>query len=261
MQPLSSIHVRTETLALTKLEVWWYLLMRLGPQLPANFEQVCVPLIQSTISVDSIPSPQGNSSRGSASPGLSPLTPGHKGASPYGSPRGNLSSNTGGMAAIPSIQLLGLEMMLHFLLGPEVLSFAKQHKIVLSLEPLEHPLISSPSFFSKYAHTLITAVHDSFVSVGKDASDAVVSAIWKELISLVKSVTEAGNRKEKSGSEVLTLLLKSLENIVKSEVFPVSKTLVLMEITVKGLPPKVLGSPAYQVANMDILNASILNVM
>jgi len=32
--------VRTEALALTKLEVWWYLLMRLGPQLPANFEQV-----------------------------------------------------------------------------------------------------------------------------------------------------------------------------------------------------------------------------
>lgn len=43
MQPLSSIHVRTEALALTKLEVWWYLLMRLGPQLPANFEQV-IPL-------------------------------------------------------------------------------------------------------------------------------------------------------------------------------------------------------------------------
>lgn len=32
--------MRTETLALTKLEVWWYLLMRLGPHLPANFEQV-----------------------------------------------------------------------------------------------------------------------------------------------------------------------------------------------------------------------------
>ncbi|XP_028625012.1 telomere-associated protein RIF1 [Grammomys surdaster] len=256
MQPLSSIHVRTETLALTKLEVWWYLLMRLGPQLPANFEQVCVPLIQNTISVDSIALPQGSSSRGSTSPGLSPLTPGHKGASPFGTPRVNLGSNTGGMATIPSIQLLGLEMMLHFLLGPEVMNFAKQHKIVLSLEPLEHPLISSPSFFSKYAHTLITAVNDSFVAVGKDASDAVVSAIWKELISLVKSVTESGNRKERSGSEVLTLLLKSLENIVKSEVFPVSKTLVLMEITVKGLPQKVLGSPAYQVANMDILNGT-----
>lgn len=45
----------------------------------------------------------------------------------------NLSSNFGGMATIPSIQLLGLEMFLHFLLGPEVVSFAKQNKLVLSL--------------------------------------------------------------------------------------------------------------------------------
>ncbi|KAL6031303.1 hypothetical protein STEG23_037149, partial [Scotinomys teguina] len=216
---------------------------------------VCVPLIQSTISVDGIASPQGSSSRGSTS-GLSSLTPGHKGASYPATPRMTQGSNLGGMASIPSIQLLGLEMMLHFLLGPEVLDFAKQHKLVLSLEPLEHPLISSPSFFSKHAHILITAVHDSFVAVGKDASDAVVSAIWKELISLVKSVTESGNKKERSGSEVLTLLLKSLENIVKSEVFPVSKTLVLLEMTVKGLPQRVLGSPAYQVANMDILNGT-----
>ncbi|KAM5280105.1 telomere-associated protein RIF1 [Ctenodactylus gundi] len=260
MQPLSSIHVRTETLALTKLEVWWYLLIRLGPHLPANFEQVCVPLIQNTISSDFSSSP--HSTRAAPPPGLSPVTPIHKGASPYGvavTPRMNLTSNLGGMAAIPSIQLLGLEMLLHFLLGPGVLDFAKQYKLVLSLEALEYPLISSPSFFSKHAHTLITAVHDSFVAVGKDASDTVVNAVWKELISLVNSVTESGNKKERPGSEVLTLLLKSLEGIVKSEVFPVSKTLVLMEITIKGLPQKVLGSPAYQVANMDILNASILN--
>ncbi|XP_023370803.1 telomere-associated protein RIF1 isoform X2 [Otolemur garnettii] len=260
MQPLSSIHVRTETLALTKLEVWWYLLMRLGPHLPANFEQVCVPLIQSTISIDSSASPPGNSSRIATSSGLNPMTPVHKGASsPFGppiTPRMNSSSSFGGMAAIPSIQLLGLEMLLHFLLGPEVLSFAKQNRLVLSLEPLEYTLISSPSFFSKHANTLITAVRDSFVAVGKDASDAVVIAIWKELISLVKSVTESGNKKERPGSEVLTFLIKSLESVVKSEVFPVSRTLVLMEITVKGLPQKVLGSPAYQVANMDILNGT-----
>ncbi|KAL0625933.1 Telomere-associated protein RIF1 [Plecturocebus cupreus] len=250
MQPLSSIHVRTETLALTKLEVWWYLLLRLGPHLPANFEQVCVPLIQSTISIDYNASPQGNSCRVATSPSLTPMTPVNKGvSSPYGAPgtpRMNLSSNLGGMATIPSIQLLGLEMLLHFLLAPEVLSFAKQNKFVLSLEPLGHPLISSPSFFSKHANTLITAVRDSFVAVGKDAPDAVVTAIWKELINLVKSVTESGNKKERPGSEVLTLSLKTLESIVKSEVFPVSKTLVLMEITIKGLPQKVLGSPAYQ---------------
>ncbi|XP_065787592.1 telomere-associated protein RIF1 isoform X1 [Muntiacus reevesi] len=258
MQPLSSIHVRTETLALTKLEVWWYLLMRLGPHLPANFEQVCVPLIQSTISIDSNVSPQGSSSRVATTPGLNPMTPVHKGASPYGTPvtpRMNLNSNFG-MATIPSIQLLGLEMLLHFLLGPEVVSFAKQNKLMLSLEPLEHPLISSSSFFSKHSNILITAVHDSFVAVGKDASDVVINAIWKELLSLVKSVIESGNKKERPGSEILTLLLKSLESIVNSEVFPVLKTLVLMEITIKGLPQKVLGSPAYQVANMDILNGT-----
>ncbi|XP_048201441.1 telomere-associated protein RIF1 isoform X2 [Perognathus longimembris pacificus] len=248
MQPLSSIHVKTEALALTKLEVWWYLVMRLGPYLPANFEQVCVPLIQSTI-IDNSASPRSSSSRLPTSPNLTPMTPVHKGASPYGgsiTPRSSSSSNSSGMAPISSIQLLGLEMLLHFLLGPEVLSFAKQQKLVLNLEPLEHPLISSPSFFSKHAHILITAVHDSFVAVGKDASDAMVNAIWKELITLVKSVIESGNKKERPGSEVLTLILKSLESIVKSEVFPASKTLVLMEITIKELPQKVLGSPAYQ---------------
>ncbi|XP_075385890.1 telomere-associated protein RIF1 isoform X2 [Tenrec ecaudatus] len=271
MQPLSSIHVRTESLALTKLEVWWYLLMRLGPHLPANFEQVCVPLIQSTISTDSNASPQGSSSR-VTSPTLIPMSSVHKGASPYGAPgtpRMNLSPNLGGMATIPSIQLLGLEMLLHFLLGPEVLSFAKQNKLALSLEPLEHPLINSPSFFCKHASTLITAICDSFVAVGKDASDSVINAIWKELINLVKSVTESGNKKERPGSEVLTLFLKSLENIVKSEAFPVSKTLVLMEITVKGLPQKVLGSPAYQgtpalfliqlIFNNNVLECGITN--
>ncbi|XP_006880878.1 PREDICTED: telomere-associated protein RIF1 [Elephantulus edwardii] len=256
MQPLSSIHVRTETLALTKLEVWWYLLLRLGPYLPANFEQVCVPLIQSTISIDANASPQGSLSR-VATP--NPATPLHKGAPQYGTPvtpRMNLSSNLGGMATIPSIQLLGLEMLLHFFMGPEILNFAKQNKLALSLEALEHPLIGSPTFFCKHANTLITAVHDSFVAVGKDASDSVINAIWKELISLVKSVIESGNKKERPGSEVLTLLLKSLESIVKSEIFPVSKTLILMEITIKGLPQKVLGSPLYQVANMDILNGT-----
>ena len=40
MQPLSSIQVRTEALLLTKLEVWWYLLVKLGPNMAANFEQV-----------------------------------------------------------------------------------------------------------------------------------------------------------------------------------------------------------------------------
>lgn len=40
MQPLSSINVRTEALLLTKVEVWWYLVVQLGPNLFPNFDQV-----------------------------------------------------------------------------------------------------------------------------------------------------------------------------------------------------------------------------
>lgn len=39
----------------------------------------------------------------------------------------------GGGGVIPAIQLLGIEMLLHFFLGPEVLTFAKENTVVLSL--------------------------------------------------------------------------------------------------------------------------------
>ncbi|KFP19755.1 Telomere-associated protein RIF1, partial [Egretta garzetta] len=260
MQPLSSIHVRTEALALTKLEVWWYLLMRLGPQLPANFEQVCIPLIQSTLSPDSSAALQGTPSRVPANQSLAPATPVQK-SGPYAfanpvTPRMTLNSSTAGMVVLPSIQLLGIEMLLHFMMGPEVLNFAKQNKLVLSLEPLQYPLISSPSFFCKHASTLINAVQDGFIAIGKEVPDCMLNVIWKDINGYVKTAIESGNKKEKQGSEILTMLLQALKNTVGSNSLPVQKILSLIDITVKELPPKVLGSPAYQVADMDLLNGT-----
>ncbi|OWK53977.1 Telomere-associated protein RIF1 [Lonchura striata] len=207
MQPLSSIHVRTEALALTKLEVWWYLLMRLGPHLPSNFEQVCVPLIQSTLSVDPAAAFPGTPSRPN-NPSLGSAPPGQK-SGPFlfvspGTPRMGLNSSTAGALLFPSIQLLGMEMLLHFLMGPQVVDFAKQNKLVLSLEPLQYPLISSPSFFCKHASTLINAVQDGFIAIGKEVP---------------------GNKKEKQGSEILTMLLQALKNTVRSNSLPVQKIL------------------------------------
>ncbi|NXX97227.1 RIF1 protein, partial [Centropus bengalensis] len=259
MQPLSSIHVRTEALALTKLEVWWYLLMRLGPQLPANFEQVCVPLIQSTLSLDSSAVLQGTPSRVPANQSLGASTPAQKsGPYPFPSPvtpRMNLNPGTAGVA-IPSIQLLGIEMLLHFMMGPGVVDFAKQNKLVLGLEPLQHPLLSSPSFFCKHASTLVNAVQDGFIAIGKEVPDCMLNVIWKDMNGYVKTAIESGNKKEKQGSEILTMLLQALKNIVGSNSLPVQKILSLIDITVKELPPKVLGSPAYQVADMDLLNGT-----
>ncbi|NXW94501.1 RIF1 protein, partial [Alopecoenas beccarii] len=260
MQPLSSIHVRTEALALTKLEVWWYLLMRLGPQLPANFEQVCVPLIQSTLILDSSAALPGTPARAPANQSLALATPVPKsGPYPFASPvtpRMNLNSSTAGLVVIPSIQLLGIEMLLHFLMGPDVLDFAKQNKLLLNLEPLQHPLISSPSFFCKHANTLINAVQDGFIAIGKEVPDCMLNVIWKDINGYVKTAIESGNKKEKQGSEILTMLLQALKNIVGSNSLPVQKILSLIDITVKELPPKVLGSPAYQVADMDLLNGT-----
>ncbi|NWT03621.1 RIF1 protein, partial [Mionectes macconnelli] len=260
MQPLSSIHVRTEALALTKLEVWWYLLMRLGTHLPSNFEQVCVPLIQSTLSLDPAAAFPGTPSRVPANQSLGSATPGQKpGPYPFVSPttpRINLNSSSTGAVVFPSIQLLGIEMLLHFLMGPGVVDFAKQNKLVLSLEPLQSPLISSPSFFCKHASTLISAVQDGFIAIGKEVPDCMLNVIWKDLNGYVKAAIESGNKKEKQGSEVLTMLLQALKNTVRLGSLPVQKILSLIDITVKELPPKVLGSPAYQVADMDLLNGT-----
>lgn len=44
MQPLTSINVRTEALLLTKVEVWWYLVIQLGSNLSPNFDQVRFPV-------------------------------------------------------------------------------------------------------------------------------------------------------------------------------------------------------------------------
>ncbi|KPP78996.1 telomere-associated protein RIF1-like, partial [Scleropages formosus] len=239
MQPLSSVQVRAEALQLTKLEVWWYLVIKLGPNLAANFEQVGVPLLQSAVSTESkilSPTPTRNSS---SNVGVVPSTPKTGGPalnSSIATPRMNLNSSVHGVQTFPSIQLLGLEMLLHYFLGPEVTAVAAKHKLQLSLEPLSHPLLASHTHFTKFSGVLVSAVRDGVIGIGKDAP--------------------AGNKKDRQGSEMLTLLLQALQSIVSSESLPALRTLGLLETTVKGIPQKILGSAAYQVANMDILNGT-----
>uniref|UniRef100_A0AAQ4QMS8 Replication timing regulatory factor 1 n=1 Tax=Gasterosteus aculeatus aculeatus TaxID=481459 RepID=A0AAQ4QMS8_GASAC len=210
MQPLMSINVRTEVLLLTKVEVWWYLVVQLGPNLAPNFDQV-------------------RRSNGSVAPG----TPKTGFNSSANTSRMSLNSSVQMATTFPSIQLLGLEMLLHYFLGPEVIAAAAKEKLSLSLEPLNHPLFSGTSSFTKHAAGLTANIRDGFTSVGRDAP---------------------GNKKDRHGGDVLTLMLRALQSIVVSDALPADK--ILFEATVNGIPQRVLGSASYQVGKMDVLNGT-----
>ncbi|KAI4805629.1 hypothetical protein KUCAC02_010232, partial [Chaenocephalus aceratus] len=195
MQPLASINVRTEVLMLTKVEVWWYLVVQLGPNLAPNFDQVSVPLLQCTIGSESASVP-GTPSRsvgqnGAAPPGT-PKTGGTPGFnSSANTSRLSLNSSVHGSCSFASIQLLGLEMLLHYFLGPEVAAAAAKNKLTLSLEPLKHPLLSGSSSFTKHAAVLTFCLRDGFINVGKDAPDSLLSVLWTNLVRFVNLSIES----------------------------------------------------------------------
>uniref|UniRef100_A0A8C5B4S5 Replication timing regulatory factor 1 n=1 Tax=Gadus morhua TaxID=8049 RepID=A0A8C5B4S5_GADMO len=223
LQPLLSIHVRTEALQLSRLEVWWYLVVRLGPNLGPHFDT-------------SLPGARNGRLTESF---FSILPPGNPTCfnSPANTPRLNLSLSQQAGQSFPPIQLLGLEMLLHYFLGPEVVPAAARVNLQLTLEPLTHSFLSGGSTFSKHAALLISSVTHGFISVGADAPGS-------------------SSKKERQGSEVLTLMLQALQTIAASEALPPSRVLVLLEITVKAIHPRVLGSAAYQVGKMDVLNGT-----
>ncbi|CAL8267570.1 unnamed protein product, partial [Lota lota] len=269
LQPLLSIHVRTEALQLSRLEVWWYLVVRLGPNLGPHFEQVSLPLLQCTIGADSSSSSSSSSTLQAGTPvrgagqnstlGSSTPKTGNPTCfnSPANTPRMNLNGSQQAGQSYPPIQLLGLEMLLHYFLGSEVVAAAARVNLQLTLEPLTHPFLSGGSTFSKHAALLIANVKDGFISIGADAPESLLALIWRSLVSLVSATVDSGNnKKERQGSEVLTLMLQALQAIVSSEALPASRVLVLFEITMKGVHPRVLGSAAYQVGKMDVLNGT-----
>lgn len=257
MQPLSSINVKTEALLLTKVEVWWYMVVQLGPNLSSNFDMVSVPLLQCTIGSDS-PSVPGTPSRAiPQNGGLSPCIPKTGFSSPVATSRINLNSSVNAASTFPSIQLLGIEMLLHYFLGPEILVSVAKNKLILSLEPLKHPFLSSASSFTKHAAVLISSVRDGFIGIGKEAPEPLLTLIWTSLVRFIHlSIEAVGSKKDRQGCEVLTLMLQALQSIVMSEALPSKRVLFLFEATVKGIPQKILGSASYQVGKMDVMKGT-----
>ncbi|XP_032822453.2 telomere-associated protein RIF1 isoform X1 [Petromyzon marinus] len=248
LQPLLVTTVRVEVLALAMLRTWWHLVGRLKEQVASSFEQVCVPLLQfvlgsplneTTLTAASTPT-------GSLKPGL-PVTL---------TPNFRLSLGTGsGSARVSSraMQLRGCELIGHLLLGPDIAVLG----LPLTLAPLASVPITAGSSFTRLAPTLIMATHNALSIAGSDVQSSLVLPVWHKLLSHVAAgIESAGNRKERHGTDNFALLLMSLQHLVRSENLPASLSMSLLEATVAGLPKKVLGSPAYHVASMDVMQGT-----
>ncbi|XP_077473683.1 telomere-associated protein RIF1 [Stigmatopora argus] len=256
MQPLMSINIRSEALMLTKVEVWWHLVVQLGPNLSSNFDLVSLPLLQCITQADVALTSPTRSQNGIATSSTPKTSSVIFNSLTQNTTRLNLNSSMQLSSSFHSIKLLGLEMLLHYFLGPEVVTTATKSKLVLALEPLRHPLLSAASSFSKHAAVLISSIKDCFNIIGKEAPDTLLVLLWDHLVRCVSMTIESGSKKERHGCEALTMTLQALRNVVCSKALPAAKVLILVESTVRGISPRVLGSASYQVGKMDVLNGT-----
>ncbi|XP_078739378.1 telomere-associated protein RIF1 isoform X1 [Lampetra fluviatilis] len=248
LQPLLVTTVRVEVLAQAMLHTWWHLVGRLKQQVASSFEQVCIPLLQFVLGspLNETTLTSASTPTGSLKPGL-PVTL---------TPNFRLSLGTGsGSARVSSraMQLRGCELIGHLLLGPDIAVLG----LPLTLAPLASVPITAGSSFTRLAPTLIMATNNALSIAGSDVQSSLVLPVWHKLLSHVAAgIESAGNRKERHGTDNFALLLMSLQHLVRSENLPASLSMSLLEATVAGLPKKVLGSPAYHVASMDVMQGT-----
>lgn len=231
MQVLKITNAKTEAVAMAKLQVWWHFVWLLGPKASANFEQVCLPLLQ--FCVGGLKNCNGFGTPRTHTNGPSPKTP-----------RMNLSGSGVGSSypRIPSLQLKGCEVLAHFLGSvPEDLDVPK---FSFSLDQLTHDLISGPGFFVKQAPVFIQCTADLICELGSQIPDELLLHIWYSLIAHMRNGLDSGSRSEMK--DAFTLFLTQFQVIVLSQALPVKIILKLFN-AVGCLPSKALISTAYNV--------------
>ncbi|XP_061193994.1 telomere-associated protein RIF1-like [Saccostrea echinata] len=233
MQVLKINNAKTETVAMAKLQVWWHFIWLLGPKAPANFEQVCLPLLH--FCVGGSKSTAGGLGTPRALPnGTSPKTP-----------RMNLSGgSTMGSTypKIPCLQLRGCEVLAH-LLGrvPEDIDIPK---FSFSLDPLTHDLITGPGFFVKQSNVFVHCAAELICDIGSQIPEGLLLHIWFSLIAHMRNGLESGSRSEMK--DAFTVFLTQFQVIVLSGALEPKLILKLFN-AVCCLPSKALNSTAYNV--------------
>uniref|UniRef100_UPI00358E8BF3 telomere-associated protein RIF1-like isoform X2 n=1 Tax=Myxine glutinosa TaxID=7769 RepID=UPI00358E8BF3 len=251
LQPLAELLTRNELLLQTRLHVWWHLVFRLDTHATSRFDVVVVPLLSFVLGSPLETNISRTSSRSSVT---SPATSGASqisGLVLHPTP----SSGSPGQRVSAVLQKRACEMVAHLILGPEIQQKEVSKDLHLFLNPLKHPVITLSSF-PKVAHIILPAWREALRHDGSNVDGSLLLVVWNKFLSFVVSSLEIARKKEQQASELLALLLNTLKQIVEFEFLPPAVTLAFLESTVYKLPRTVLASPAYQLANMDLMQGT-----
>ncbi|XP_038045244.1 telomere-associated protein RIF1-like [Patiria miniata] len=264
LQPLRATSAKQELVAQAKLDTWWYLVYRLGPKAAMNFEQVCAPLLQFALGLNTnvkgmqCPSTPITTNGSGLRQGFT--TPLHRSgpmfsmASPA-TPRLSLPPGTPGGAAPPvfkSIQLQGVEILAR-VLGMPSDAVGTVPKYTFTIDALSHPVITSSTTFIKLSTTLVPMVRDVICNLGDQLDEGLLFQLWQALVIHVSDMVTTATKKD--SVEVLTQFLTSLQCIVGGSGLAPKSLLKFLE-AVSHLPKNVLGSPSYHTGNAGLMHGT-----
>ncbi|XP_022090786.1 telomere-associated protein RIF1-like isoform X2 [Acanthaster planci] len=264
LQPLRATSAKQELVAQAKVDTWWHLVLRLGPKAAMNFDQVCTPLLQFALGLNTAikgmqcPSTPITTNGSGLRQGFT--TPLHRSAHTFSlasptTPRLSLPPGTPGGAAPPvfkSIQLQGVEILAR-VLGMPSDAVGTVSVYTFTVDTLSHPVITSSTTFIKLSTTLIPTVRDVICNLGNQLVEGLLFQLWYSLVIHVSEMVSTATKKD--SVEVLTQFLATLQCIVGGSGLAPKILLRFLE-AVSRLPKNVLGSPSYHAGNAGLMHGT-----
>ncbi|CAE1259207.1 RIF1 [Acanthosepion pharaonis] len=229
MQVFKINNAKTETVAMKKLEVWWYFVKKLDTKILSNFDMVCTPLLRFCVG--------GKWTQGSRNTPTPKLvnTP--------------LPSQGTVWPSFAPLQKKGLEIIAHLLKLPP--GNVNLPAVDLELDTLNTNVVLGPALFLKQSSVIAYATVELMCSV--EASDDLVLYIWCLLVEHMRLGLEAGLKVD--CRDALSSFLCDFSTLVLSRQSPYSVKYKLF-LAVSRLPKKILSSTAYNISSGEKIHGT-----
>lgn len=229
MQVFKINNAKTESVAMKKLEVWWYFVKKLDIKILSNFDMVCTPLLRFCVG--------GKWTQGSRN------TPTPKLVNTPLPSQGTVWPSFG------TLQKKGLEIIAHLLKLPP--GNVNLPAVDLELDTLNTNVVLGPALFLKQSSVIAYATVELMCSV--EASDDLVLYIWCLLVEHMRLGLEAGLKVD--CRDALSSFLCDFSTLVLSRQSPYSVKYKLF-LAVSKLPKKILSSTAYNISSGEKIHGT-----